>query len=567
MVVELEKRHLSQCKSETRTPTSKQTRKLSHTETVAFRVTRNVSFSDTIKLTTARNLAFSLCYCVAMAERRSSEALPAEAPELHRKGNDSEQKAEDTKERVAESPCAAESQRGELPSPNEPRTESNLETLAGVPSSVESPALQHRSDDLQGSSTPRNSGGKAESKETVGPPEKEIIARETAQALQTQTENQLQVSVCSTPLSELSPTSVTQSLSSVSSPTVRKPKICTPKVNNVHVPEVDKKNPSGGKTLSAVSVSRTSASDGYNWRKYGQKQVKSPTGSRSYYRCTHADCCAKKIECCDHSGHVIDIVYKSEHSHDPPRKTNSIRESKFLSSSELIVLPEQAVRVLKDPDSSISSKELLQDAPCSADKKRQNSSNTSDNGKVILKEEHVNEPEPKRRMKKGDLTDIDSPIKPGKKPKFVVHAAGDVGISGDGYRWRKYGQKMVKGNLHPRNYYRCTSAGCPVRKHIETAVDNSDAVIITYKGVHDHDMPVPKKRHGLPSAPLVAASAPASMNMQMKKPNSPRNQKVSTQWSVDTEGELTGEALDLGGEKAMESARTLLSIGFEIKPC
>jgi len=31
-----------------------------------------------------------------------------------------------------------------------------------------------------------------------------------------------------------------------------------------------------------------------------------------------------------------------------------------------------------------------------------------------------------------------------------VHAAGDVGISADGYRWRKYWQKMVKGNPRPR---------------------------------------------------------------------------------------------------------------------
>ena len=119
-----------------------------------------------------------------------------------------------------------------------------------------------------------------------------------------------------------------------------------------------------------------------------------------------------------------------------------------------------------------------------------------------------------------------------------------------------------------RNYYRCTSAGCPVRKHIETAVDNTSALVITYKGIHDHDMPVPKKRHGPPSAPLVAAAAPASMNnSQLQQSEAALKKNSSTQWSVDNEGELTGEAMDLGGEKAMESARTLLSIGFEIKPC
>lgn len=54
------------------------------------------------------------------------------------------------------------------------------------------------------------------------------------------------------------------------------------------------------------------------------------------------------------------------------------------------------------------------------------------------------------RVKKDNSACSSPVLKPGKKPKFVVHAAGDVGISGDGYRWRKYGQKMVKGNSNPR---------------------------------------------------------------------------------------------------------------------
>ncbi|KAF9680657.1 hypothetical protein SADUNF_Sadunf06G0144300 [Salix dunnii] len=121
-----------------------------------------------------------------------------------------------------------------------------------------------------------------------------------------------------------------------------------------------------------------------------------------------------------------------------------------------------------------------------------------------------------------------------------------------------------------QNEGKCTSAGCPVRKHIETAVDNTNADIITSKGVHDHDMPVPQKRHGPPSAPLVAAAAPASSrNLPIKKTDTLENQVASTHRSVGKEGELTGETLDLGGEKeaAIELARTLLSIGFEIKPC
>ncbi|KAL3016327.1 hypothetical protein AAZX31_06G207200 [Glycine max] len=398
------------------------------------------------------------------------------------------------------------------------------------------------------------------------PPDEETVVKDAVEAPKKQTENRLQ-SFCSTSLSGVSPTSVSHSLSSALSPTVPQQRPSPPKANSVQVPKVDKGTPSDGTTLSSVSVARASASDGYNWRKYGQKQVKSPMGSRSYYRCTHSYCCAKKIKFCDHSGHVIEIVYKSQHSHDPPHKIDTAKESKLLPSSEPKVessVSKHSTNVLNDSDPSSSPKELLQETPCSGDKNLENSSNV-ENGKIILNDEHVNDPEPKRRLNNSDL---DTAVKPGKKTKFVVHATKDVGISGDGYRWRKYGQKLVKGNPHFRNYYRCTTAGCPVRKHIETAVDNSKALIITYKGMHDHDMPVPKKRHGPPSASLVAAAAPASTNnVQLKKTGLLQNQETEAQCLEDTEGELTGEALDLGGEKAIESARTLLSIGFEIKPC
>lgn len=37
-----------------------------------------------------------------------------------------------------------------------------------------------------------------------------------------------------------------------------------------------------------------------------------------------------------------------------------------------------------------------------------------------------------------------------KEPRVIVQIESEIDILDDGYRWRKYGQKVVKGNPNPR---------------------------------------------------------------------------------------------------------------------
>ncbi|KAI3974321.1 hypothetical protein MKX01_030990 [Papaver californicum] len=152
-----------------------------------------------------------------------------------------------------------------------------------------------------------------------------------------------------------------------------------------------------GDISTTMVGSGASSDDGYNWRKYGQKQVKGSEFPRSYFKCTHPNCQVKKKVERSQEGHITEIIYKAM---DMSGATRSIRE-----------------------------------------------------------------------------------------PRVVVQTTSEVDIFDDGYRWRKYGQKVVKGKPNPRSYYKCTNAGCTVRKHVERASHDLKSVITTYEGKHNHDVP------------------------------------------------------------------------------
>lgn len=308
--------------------------------------------------------------------------------------------------------------------------------------------------------------------------------------------------------------------------------------------------------------------DEYNWRKYGQKQVKGSEYPRSYYKCTHPNCQVKKKVERSHDGQITEIIYKGAHNHPKPQPSRRSTLGSAFSFNEMTEMSEGSRSCVKIEGGSVwrniqlGSKDIKVNSDWRGDGLERTSSTSvvtelsdplsttqgksmgvfessetpehsstlashddyeerATQGSISLGDDaDDDESESKRRKKESCLIETNVASRTVREPRVVVQIDTEVDILDDGYRWRKYGQKVVKGNPNPRSYYKCTSAGCSVRKHVERASHNLKSVITTYEGKHNHEVPAARNSSNhvnpcsgnLPSAAPILSTLPRNTN-------------------------------------------------------
>ncbi|KAK1401001.1 WRKY transcription factor 1 [Heracleum sosnowskyi] len=256
--------------------------------------------------------------------------------------------------------------------------------------------------------------------------------------------------------------------------------------------------PSVQEGSSRSKLPEKASDDGFNWRKYGQKLVRGNQFVRSYYKCTFPSCPAKKQVERSHEGNITNINCRGNHEHPKPQQRPqtpvSVQartpENSSLVGSEMPRSEDETTNIHKERPHQIVLVETPKPlhVPASLDVMEFAASKSN---KAKDRVDHDGDRDTKRRKRDSSISDdnLASANRANGQSRIVIQTTSLVDIVNDGYRWRKYGQKLVKGNSNPRSYYRCSNTGCPVKKHVERASHDPKVVITTYEGQHDHTIP------------------------------------------------------------------------------
>eukprot|EP00253_Pinus_taeda_P020012 PITA_20012 len=115
--------------------------------------------------------------------------------------------------------------------------------------------------------------------------------------------------------------------------------------------------------------------------------------------------------------------------------------------------------------------------PCFPSPEEQLSADVSGSEKS-LKAGEIGDGSKKRKIRKSE-----------KGPLCVFKTRSESNTVEDGYKWKKYGTKILKSKPHPRSYYRCMESSCNVKKRVEREATDPRLLVTTYEGIHNHESP------------------------------------------------------------------------------